>query len=87
MVIVSLIDGTQYLMNTDSKSEAMSDVERKLRQRLDGRKINGAIFIPANIQEGKYKNPIDSYKCNHTPLKAFSGWSYKWGDGSTEFYI
>lgn len=71
-----------YIYATDSVSDARGDVDYKLRQRLDFRKITGCDNFPAEItSDGKYINKPD----RSTPLKAFKGSSYKWGDRGAEF--
>lgn len=85
MVIVVLKDGTQYMMDTEIEYDARTDVESKLRDRIDYREIVDTIHIPAKLDKtSNLYNPVD-FKCDNTPLKASKGWCYKWGDTSASF--
>jgi len=81
MVIVTLKDGTTYMMDTNSTSEATNTVDYKLRQRLDFRPILTASQIDATLdRNSKYYNSVMTY--DGTELKCKTGWSYKWSETS-----
>ena len=76
MVIVNLKDGTTYLVDTDSESNARMDIEHKLRDHLDYRKMVSVIQIDAQLDKSsKYYNAICR---NSNDLKCKTGWKFKW---------
>lgn len=80
MTIVNLKDGTSYLIDTDSESNARYVVDYKLRQRLDHRQISSVIVMEDAIvkKDSEYYNSGDRF--DGIPLKCKTGWSYKWSD-------
>lgn len=78
MCIVTLEDGTQYHINTDSKYDAREVVEYKLRQRLDFRQIREVQVIKGALLDrgSKYYNSGDQW--DGKELKTPNGWAYKW---------
>ena len=81
MVIVTLEDGTMYCVDSDSKDNARSVVDYKLRDRLDYRKIRETnVFEGTSMDKNsKYYNSSNPY--DGIPLQCKTGWSYKWSDG------
>lgn len=78
MVVVTLIDGTNYNIDTESESSARNVVSYKLRQRLDHRQIKSTQIIKGCIldKNSKYYNSKNEY--DGKDLCCTSGWSYKW---------
>ncbi len=78
MVIVNLVDGTSYLIDTDDNSTARDVVEHKLKDRHDFRKIAGTIVLKDCLldKNSKYYNSDDYY--DNRELQCKTGWSYKW---------
>lgn len=79
MVIIELKDGTKYYVDTDNIEQAIYAVDYKKRQRLDYREITNTTVIKGAIldKNGKYYNSASVY--DGVPLKAATGWSYRWG--------
>jgi hypothetical protein len=76
MVIVRLEDNTEYMIDTDNESSARYDIEHKLRDHLDFRKIKCTMFIPAKLdKDNKYYNQLGG---STNDLKCSSGWTFKW---------
>ena len=80
MVIVTLVDGTTYCIDTDSESKARMIVSDKLKDRLDYRQIQSTdLFEGVRMDtNSRYYNPGD--RDYLIPLKCKTGWSYKWSD-------
>ena len=55
MVIVTLKDGTEFNIDTDSESMARMIVEHKLRDQLDYRKIKKTKLIPGVRMDASHK--------------------------------
>ena len=78
MCIVTLKDGTQYYIDTDSKYDAREVVEYKFRQRWDFRKIESIVLLEGCYIDKFSKNYNSGDQYNGKDLQASHGWAYKY---------